>query len=186
MQKWVVVDDKYLNYLREFESRIPISDYGANKYKPFFGALFTVGDLVYITQVSHPQPRHLNMRDALDFHKIYLPNKSSTQPDRLVAVVNLNYMFPMPKVMLKFLDYADIDQYHSFVSSAEKSKYINLLQKELAGINKSKLKDRAFRLYQLKLNYPDDRVSKRCIDFRALEQNAYAYLLKSGVLPPEV
>ena len=33
---WIDIDDKYLDYLREFEKRIPYSDYGTDKMKPFF------------------------------------------------------------------------------------------------------------------------------------------------------
>ncbi len=89
--------------------------------KPFFGALFEVDDLIYVTQVSHPQTRHLTMHNALDFHKIYLPNDSLSSTDRLAAVVNLNYMFPLPKTMLKFLDYSAIEQHRTFSSLSEKS-----------------------------------------------------------------
>ena len=52
MQNWVIVDEKYLDYLRGFEPRIPHSNYGEAKLKPFFGALFEVDELV--SQTSHP------------------------------------------------------------------------------------------------------------------------------------
>lgn len=35
--EWLVIDEKYLDYLRNIDSRIPYSDYGINKYKTFFG-----------------------------------------------------------------------------------------------------------------------------------------------------
>jgi protein AbiQ len=56
--KWINVNEKYLDYLRAVEGRIPRTDYGLDKYKPFFGILFETEDFYYITQVSHPQPRH--------------------------------------------------------------------------------------------------------------------------------
>ncbi|MCI8517559.1 MAG: hypothetical protein HFG75_11955 [Hungatella sp.] len=34
---WVDIEEDYLSYLRDFEKRIPFSDYGADRYKPFFG-----------------------------------------------------------------------------------------------------------------------------------------------------
>ena len=37
--KWINVDENYLDYLRSFEKRIPKTDYGSDKYKPFFGVL---------------------------------------------------------------------------------------------------------------------------------------------------
>ncbi len=176
MQNWVIVDEKYLDYLREFEPRIPYSNYGEANMKPFFGALFEVDDLIYVTQVSHPQTRHLTMHNALDFHKIYLPNDSLSLTDRLAAVVNLNYMFPLPKTMLKFLDYSTIEQHRTFSSLSEKSKYIDLLKKEMIEINKSGIDKKALRLYELKLNYPDNKTSRRCVNFKFLEDKAKTYI----------
>ena len=35
--EWINVNEKYLDFLRAFEGRIPHTDYGTDKYKPFFG-----------------------------------------------------------------------------------------------------------------------------------------------------
>ena len=175
MQKWVVVDELYLNYLRTFDARVPFSNYGADKMKPFFGVLFSVGDLVYLTQVSHPQQRHQTVRNSPTFHKIYIPDRVQGAPDRLIAVVNLNYMFPMPKSMLKFLQYADIEQYRTFTSDSEKNAYIDLLKKELSAINNATIASKAYRLYQVKNAYPEATMSQHCIDFKTLEAKALAY-----------
>ena len=43
--KWINVDENYLDYLRNVEPRIPRTDYGSDRYKPFFGVLFEAGDL---------------------------------------------------------------------------------------------------------------------------------------------
>lgn len=50
--EWLVIDEKYLNYLRDKESRIPKSDYGNDKYKPFFGVLFET-DILSIVKGYH-------------------------------------------------------------------------------------------------------------------------------------
>ncbi len=175
MQNWVIIEERYLDYLRAVESRIPFSDYGANKFKPFFGALFELGDLVYVTQISHAQERHERMRNSLDFIKIYLPDNKFVVTDRLVAVVNLNYMFPVPKSLVQNLDYKDIEQHRSFKSAAEKSRYIDLLTKELKKINALGIACKAKKLYELRKNYPHDRISLRCLDFSALELVAHNY-----------
>ena len=47
--KWINVNEKYLDYLRAFEGRIPRTDYGSDKYKPFFCILFETEDFYYIT-----------------------------------------------------------------------------------------------------------------------------------------
>lgn len=179
MQNWVVIDEKYLNYLRATERRIPYSDYGTDKYKPFFGVLFEEGDLAYVTQISHAQPRHAAMRNAPDFIKVFLPDRNPVNPDRLAAVVNLNYMFPIPKSMIQNLEYKDIDKHRSFKSDQEKSQYIDLLKRELSQINTLNIDVKAKKLYEKKKRFPNDAVSLRCVDFCALEQLAKQYPLSS-------
>ena len=175
MQNWVVVEEAYLDYLRAAEPRIPFSDYGTDKLKPFFGTLFEVGGLVYVTQVSHPKPRHAKMKNSLDFHKIYVPGETAAQPDRFVAVVNLNYMFPVPKKQVNDLRYQNIEQYRTFAAPAEKGKYIDLLQKELAAINGLGLEAKAEKLYCLKAEHPENWIAQRCLDFQQLEECAKQY-----------
>ncbi len=176
MQNWVVIDEKYLDFLRKTEKRIPFSDYGTDKYKPFFGVLFEIGDLAYVTQISHAQPRHMKLRNAPDFIKIFIPDRNPMNPDRLVAVVNLNYMFPIHKSLIENLEYKDIEKHRTFKSPQEKSQYIDLLTKELAQINKLGVDTKAKKLYEKKKRFPSDAVSQRCIDFCALEPLAEAYV----------
>ena len=180
MQNWIVIEEEYLNYLRKTESRIPISDYGSNKYKPFFGELFSAGDLVYVTQISHAQQRHLALRNSKDFLKIYLPSSTAGASDRLVAVVNLNYMFPISKSIISTLEYKDIDKHRTFTSETEKTQYIDLLRKEMTVINSLDIENKAKSLYDLKIKFPDDAVSKRCLDFSKLEELASQYTVSDN------
>lgn len=170
--RWINVNEKYLNYLRNYEPRIPYSDYGANKYKPFFGILFETNDLYYITQISHAQPRHEKMKQQKDFYKIYDSNIKT----RLLAVINLNYMFPIPKTEVSLFIKKEIDKYRIFRTKEEKSKYINLLDTELRAINKLPLEEAAQSIYQLKYLYPTNKISMRCLDFKELEKYAHCYI----------
>lgn len=165
---WIIVNEKYLNYLRNFESRIPYSDYGKNKYKPFFGVLFESHSLLYITQISHAQPRHDKMKQQKDFYKIYDPD----QPFHLLAVINLNYMFPIPKSEASLFEKKKIDTYRTFQSASEKSKYIDLLDKELAVINTLDLSSAALEVYRIKYAYPESPIAKRSLDYKELEKCA--------------
>ena len=169
--KWIIVDEKYLDYLRGYESRIPRTNYGSDKYKPFFGVLFEIEDLYYVTQVSHPQRRHEHMTQQKDFYKLFDPNNSN----KLLAVVNLNYMFPIPKQYTQVFQNKNINQYRTFSSEDEKSKYISLLALELKAINKLNLGDKASYIYKLKYDSPDNKISKRCIDFKEMERLAKLY-----------
>lgn len=169
--RWINVDEKYLDYLRGHEKRIPMTDYGSDKYKPFFGVLFEVDDLYYVTQVSHPQARHYKLSQQKDFFKIFDPRDYK----RLIAVVNLNYMFPIPKKYTSDFDKKNIHLYRTFVSEQAKNKYIHLLNTELKSINKMDLGTKARALYSLKYELPNDSVSKRCIDFKEMERLAKLY-----------
>ena len=175
MQNWVIIEEKYLNYLRSVEPRIPNSDYGANKFKPFFGVLFEKDELAYVTQISHARERHLSMRNAPDFLKVFIPSRDRSEGDRLVAVINLNYMFPVPKQLIQNLEYKDIELHRSFSSAKEKSMYVDLLTKEMEQINRMNVDKKARKVYFLKKNCPSDRVSLRCLDFAALETVACRY-----------
>ncbi len=164
--KWVNVNEKYLEFLRNFEARIPYTDYGNNKYKPFFGILFEVGDFYYITQVSHPQGRHIKMKQQKDFFKIY----DSKEPSRLIAVINLNYMFPILKTEVSDFEKGKMDTYRTFSSEKEKSKYLDLLDTEMRAINSLGISDAAKDLYNSKYAYPNSKIAKRCLDYKYLEK----------------
>jgi hypothetical protein len=169
--RWLTVEKDYLKYLRNFEKRIPLSEYGSDKFKPFFGELFTVGDLVYITQVSHPKKRHYTMKDDRDFIKLYDKMK-------LIAVVNLNYMFPVHKGKLINVEYKNISAFRTFKDEFDKGNYISLLKKEIREIKAKNIAQQAKDLYELRYNYPDDAVSQRCIDFKELEKKCLEYELQ--------
>ncbi|MDE7445874.1 MAG: type III toxin-antitoxin system ToxN/AbiQ family toxin [Lachnospiraceae bacterium] len=169
--KWINVNEQYLDYLRKVEKRIPRTDYGEDRYKPFFGILFEKDGLYYITQVSHAQPRHNKLKQQKDFYKVYDPKS----PTRLIAVINLNYMFPIPKSEVFPFEKNQIHTYRTFTSEKEKSKYIDLLDIELSAINSMDIGTKAKELYSLKCNKPEHVVSKRCIDFKNMERLALQY-----------
>ncbi len=170
--RWINVDEKYMDYLRSIERRVPETDYGNDKYKPFFGVLFDADNLYYLTQVSHPQQRHYRLKQQKDFYKIYDPDS----PRRLIAVVNLNYMFPIPKECTSAFSKKLIHTYRTFDNEVAKSKYIDLLDTELSVINTMDLDTKAKNLYNLKYNCPTHPISLRCFDFKALEEAAKQYV----------
>lgn len=111
------------------------------------------------------------MKQQKDFFKIY----DSKNLNRLIAVVNLNYMFPIPKEQTSGFEKKYIHTYRTFRSEEEKSKYINLLDTELDAINKMNLEEKARAIYKLKYEVPEDRVAKRCINFKDMERLAKEY-----------
>ena len=111
------------------------------------------------------------MTQQKDFFKLYDPDN----PTRLIAVVNLNYMFPIPKEYTYDFEKKKIDTYRTFESEKSKGKYIDLLDTELKVINTLNLDEKVLLIYNLKYKKPDDKVSKRCIDFKNMEKFAKLY-----------
>ena len=172
---WIVMDEDYLNYLRQFESRIPFSDYGSNHFKPFFGKLFSHDGITYVTAISHKQPRHDKMKNSVDFRKVYIPGKRAGEPNQFVAVINLNYMFPIRDELITYLQYSKIDECRTFSSEKEKSQYIDLLRQEMISINQMKVDEKAKKLYEIKMTHPENPISMRCFDYELLEGLAKKY-----------
>ena len=106
----------------------------------------------------------------MDFIKI-------KQDDKIIGVLNLNNMIPISGDNVKELKYKDIEQYRDFSSNKEKSLYISFLSFELDLINNKmeKIKKNAMRLYIEKTNNPRSNVSRRCCDFKLLEEKSKLY-----------
>ncbi len=54
--EWYIIDKKYVDYLRGFDSRVQRADYGEFMIKPFLGIVFSVNDVKYCVPVSSPKP----------------------------------------------------------------------------------------------------------------------------------
>lgn len=166
---WLVINPKYLDYLREKEKRIPMTEYGSDKFKPFFGSLFETDNFIYVTQVSSAKDRHLTMKENLDFIKLYHPKN----PERLLSVINLNYMFPVPKTETRLINnYKSLDSLRTFKNENDRSKYINLLKIEIKQINNKNISSQAKELYERKALYPNSSIATRCLNYKELEGRA--------------
>lgn len=178
--RWCSVEEDYLNYLRSYEKRIPYSDYGANHFKPFFQPLFQVkSGIVFVGAISHAQRRHHHMKNMPDFRKIFIDVKQRDGKTKkhLAGVVHLNYMFPAPQQTLQYVTPQNIQSFRNFANEVQKSKYIDLLNKELFTINNIDLQTKAKKLYERKRKYPSDWISKRCLDYDNLVELADKWLM---------
>lgn len=112
---WCSIDKEYIQFLKTIDTRIPDADYGKEHFKPFFAPLFEKNGLVYVSQISSAKPRHNKLKEDLDFFKIY-----DDKTKQIISVVNINFMFPVPKDKLTFVKYSEIDKYRKFKNSIEK------------------------------------------------------------------
>lgn len=176
---YYIADEAYLNYLRQFEPKIPYSDYGEYGYKPSFGPLFTVNDLVYITHLTHYSYEKYYNRPESRF--IYYTRDIY---GNLCSVVNLDAMFPIPEKMLERLDFKEMSKVRKFHSSLQERKYVDYLKMQLDYLNQLKdFKEVAKDIYARKIVFPNEVFDKenehstcRCIDFKMLEQAAELYM----------
>lgn len=166
--KFCKIDTDFMDYLKKLEQRIPDYNYGG-KYKPFLIGLFSVGDLTYVTQLISPKSRHEYLKEGLDFKKIY----NST--GKLIACINLNYMFPVKTGNVRVLNINDISTLRLDLTPEYQFKYANFFAYELKLINKKNIPEEAKKLYDRKYDFPNDTISKRCIDFKQLEYYVECY-----------
>lgn len=168
---WYVVDKKYINYLKQADPRVGYVEYG-DRMKLHVGILLTIGAFHYYVPISSAKPKHQNMSNSLDFHK--LQDESSGY---LYAVLNINNMIPVPDNCVTQLKYNQIAHFRSFKNEKEKTDYVYLLQKEKALIDKVQdtLQIKALKLYQKCTDKPDSSLASRCCNFKMLEGKCISY-----------
>ncbi len=172
---YIIIDSQYMDYLREnVDSRIPNTDYGLGKIKPFFGVLFEKDDLYYVVPISHAQPKHQTLKNSMTLVKIWISDKNTG--NKLAAVVNLCYMLPVRKDVYEQLTPSKIKTLTaSSMTPEQQSRYIDLLQKEKIALHKAATDKKAQRLYNAVQKDPDSIWAKKCMSFAALEQAAKDY-----------
>lgn len=168
--EWVIIDKNYFNYLYQFDTRIGFIEYG-NKLKLHIGVLLEINQHKFYVPVSSPKPKHHNMANNLDFHKIQDSNK------RLIAVLNLNNMIPVKDEYVTKLRYSEISNYRKFNSLQQLNNYIYLLQLEKSIIDTLEilLKRKAQKLYNKCLQYPQSKLAKRSCNFKLLESKSLEF-----------
>lgn len=165
---FIKIKEEYLQYLKKNDVRIPNQDYGENKYKPFYilASINNDEDVFYVTQTTSPKPRHKHMGETTDFKKIY-----DHQTGKYLGATNLNYMFPVLPEYIEHLSMQDIKD----MVGEENCKRMNAIKYALG---RMELENAYKTLYQLKYNEPENKASKRCLDFKQLEAKMLEYKLR--------
>ena len=114
------VDPQYCDYLRQYDPCIPYT-MDQKSIRPFVGIVFSINGFQYYAPLTSPKPKHLHMKNQVDFLKI---NRGEW------GAVNFNNMIPVPseclaKVQMKILD----------TDSAQETAYKNLLSNQLSWCN---------------------------------------------------
>ena len=94
-----MVDTRYCDYLRQFDPCVPYT-MDQKAIRPFVGIVFSLNGFQYYAPLTSPKPKHLHMKNQVDFLKI---NRGEW------GAVNFNNMIPVPpeslaKVQIKILE----------------------------------------------------------------------------------
>ena len=112
--KLFYVLDNYVEYLLNFDKRVP---YNKNGKRPYIGIVYTYNDINFFAPLSSPKKKHIRIK--------------ANQPDIFkidggeLGIININNMIPTPEECLI-----------EAIPIIRNKKYKNLLQKQLSFINK--------------------------------------------------
>ena len=157
------VDPDYCDFLRTFDKCVPCV--GQNKEnRPFIGILIEVNGSKYYAPLSSPKPKHIKMKNSIDFIKIN---------GGLFGAINLNNMIPIVDTYLEKVDTKILSS-----DTVNAVTYKNLLIDQLSWCDKNKvsLLTKAEKLYSLvEQNRVPSQVLDRCCNFKLLEQKCIEY-----------
>ena len=71
--KIVKVETDYCDYLRKYDRRVAYN-MADKELRPFIGILFKINKLEYFAPLSSPKPKHLKMKNTIDFFKFKMVN----------------------------------------------------------------------------------------------------------------
>lgn len=160
--KLVTINSKYCDFLRKYDYRVT---YNAKEKetRPFVGILFEIGEYNYFAPLSSPKPKHLKMKNNIDFYKI---------DSGKLGAVNFNNMIPVPETEYQVINV------NTKYSNQFDITYQNLLRNQLRWLNRNGkgLREKAKVLYYKRINNKlSDSVKNRCCNYKLLEEKTKEY-----------
>ena len=93
------INDKYINYLKQFDDKVAKNK---NESRPYIGVVLDVNGIQYFAPLTSPKPKHLHMKNSLDFRKI---------GGGRFGAINFNSMIPVVSSALIPLEINSIDDF---------------------------------------------------------------------------
>ncbi len=149
------VSDKYIDYLRQFDTRVAYNKEGK---RPYVGVVVQIENTKYYAPFTSPKPKHLQMKDAKDFMKL---EKGA------YGAINFNNMIPVPDSQLIKVSIDEIKD--------EKYRYLLNRQLDVIRRNEAVIISHAVILRDLLISDEDDlswidiKVKNRCCNLKILE-----------------
>ena len=157
------VATEYCDFLRKQDLCVPYT-MDKKSIRPFVGIVFTVNGFNYYAPLTSPKPKHLHMKNQMDFLKI---NEGKW------GAINFNNMIPVPVYCLKKVELRVFPN-----DSKPDVDYKNLLSNQLSwcNSNKEQILKKAEKLYRLiRAGKAAESLLNRCCDFALDEQRCIEY-----------
>jgi len=156
MIRLVNVDSRYIRYLYNHDNRVM---FNKGQHRPYIGIMFEVRGHKYYAPLTHPKPKFLNMRNAVDFMRI---------DGGKLGAINFNNMIPIVDGVLEFIKVSEIED--------EKYKLLLINQEDFFADNETEIINRATKLYKAyRSKKLRSEVVVRCCNFYKLEAVAKKY-----------
>ncbi len=156
------IDMKYIRELSETDDKVmSVLPQADKENRPFVGIMIICAGKKYYIPFGSPKPKHLFMKNNVDFTKIY-------DGDKLSGVLNFNNMIPVDENVIKVFDFRPDEN-----DTVDVRQYKKLCAKQLDWCKKhtDHIVKKANKLYYLvtegKGTYPE--LIKRCCNFKKLE-----------------
>lgn len=155
--KFYVVDDKYIEYISEFDSHV---SWNKEQKRPYIGIVLKVENYLYFAPLYSYKSGYDKYKENPSFIRI------EDRKGRYVSIIRFAEMIPVPENSIKLLDFNTRDD-----------KYKNLLQAESDFINDNKITiyEKAKKMYRnvVKIKSPFF-ISISC-NFKLLEEKSKKY-----------
>ncbi len=159
------VESAYCDYLRKADPCVPYT-MDKKSIRPFVGIVFSVNHFQYYAPLTSPKPKHLHMKNQIDFLKI--------QGGKWGAI-NFNNMIPVQPACLKKVELRIFED-----DSKADTDYKNLLSNQLSWCNSNKetILKQAKKLYHTIVNGEAwENLQNRCCNFSLDEKLCTEYPL---------
>jgi protein AbiQ len=162
-------DASYCDFLRRKDPLVPYTR-DEKRSRPFVGIVFEINGICYYAPLTSPKPKHLKMKNQLDFLKI----KNGEW-----GAINFNNMIPIHMSSL-----SPVDMKITASDAKSDADYKNLLINQLSwcNANKNKIIRQAEKLYELVKNgTARAELLIRCCNFQEDEKQYKLYCETNGL-----
>lgn len=169
-------DSEYCNFLRKSDPCVPYT-MDKKETRPFIGIVFSVNGYHYYAPLTSPKPKHLTMKNQIDFMKIN---------NGLWGAINFNNMIPIHSKCLLPVEINILP-----TDDKETIAYKNLLVNQLSWCNKTEnaihISEKAQKLYDTIVeNRAWKKLADRCCKFAVDERQYQIYCVSHNLDIEEV